>query len=74
MNPVVQQLLTGKDGITHDVIRWLAVLSIVVGLALAVFVVVWRSQPFSLQDFGLGMGAVFLSVGGALKLKETTEP
>lgn len=74
MNTVITQLLTGKDGYTHDVVRWLAVLSIVVGLSLAVYVVVWKGQPFSLQDFGLGIGAVFLSVGGALKLKEGTEP
>ena len=74
MKAILQQLLTGRDGMTHDVVRWLAVLSIVVGLGLAVYVVVLRGQPFSLQDFGLGIGAVFLSVGGALKLKAETEP
>lgn len=74
MKAIFTQLLTGRDGVTHDVVRWLAVLSIIVGLALAVYVVVWKGQPFSLQDFGLGIGAMFLSVGGALKLKADTEP
>lgn len=74
MKAIFTQLLTGRDGATHDVVRWLAVLSIIVGLALAVYVVVWKGQPFSLQDFGLGIGAMFLSVGGALKLKADTEP
>jgi hypothetical protein len=27
-----------------------------------------------LQDYGIGMGALFAAVGGALKLKESTEP
>lgn len=74
MKQILQDLLTGKDGVTHDVVRWLAVLSVVVGLSLAVYVVVWKGQPFDLQSFGLGIGAVFLSVGGALKLKAETEP
>lgn len=74
MGKILTQLLTGKDGATHDVVRWLAVLSIVVGLGLAIYVVVWKSQPFDLQAYGLGIGAVFLGVGGALKLKADTEP
>lgn len=74
MKDILTQLLTGKDNVTHDVVRWLAVLSIVVGLGLAIYVVVVKGQPFDLQSFGLGIGAVFLSVGGALKLKEGSEP
>lgn len=74
MRQVLRDLFTGRDGVTHDVVRWLAVLSIVVGLGLAVYVVVVKGQPFDLQSFGLGIGAVFLSVGGALKLKAETEP
>lgn len=65
----LRELLTGNDNATFDAVRVLAVLSIVVALGLAVFVVVAKGQPFSVQDFGIGIGAVFLSVGAALKLK-----
>lgn len=70
----LRDVLTGIDGSTYDAVRVLAVLSIVVGLGLAIYVVVWKGQPFDMQAYGLGLGAVFLSVGGALKLKADTEP
>ena len=72
MNTILRDLLTEADNKTYDVVRWLAVLSIFVGLGLSVFAVVLKGQAFSLQDFGIGIGAVFLSVGAALKLKEPT--
>jgi len=72
MNAMFKDLLTESDGVTYDLVRWLAVVSILVGLGLSVFSVVVKGQAFSLQDFGIGIGAVFLSVGAALKLKEPT--
>lgn len=74
MKEIIKQLLTGKDNQTHDFVRWLGVLAVLVALGLTVYVVVWRSQPFDLQQFGVGMGSVFAALGAALKLKETTEP
>ena len=74
MKDIIKQLLTGKDNQTHDFVRWLGVLAVLVALGLTVYVVVWRSQPFDLQQFGVGMGSVFAALGAALKLKETTEP
>ncbi len=74
MKDIINQLLTGKDNHTHDFVRWLGVLSVLVALVLTVYVVVWRSQIFDLQQFGIGMGSVFAAIGAALKLKETTEP
>jgi len=74
MNNVLRQLLTGKDNQTHDVVRWLAVLSFLVGLGLAIYAVGWKGQPFSLQEYGMGLGSLFVTIGGALKLKEGTEP
>ena len=70
MNKWLRDIFTETDGVTYDVVRWLAVLSIFVGLGLSIFSVVIKGQAFSLQDFGIGIGAVFLSVGAALKLKE----
>ena len=74
MNTILRQLLTDRDNVSYDVVRVLAVLSIVVALSLAVYAVVWKGQVFSLQDFGIGIGAVFLSVGGALKMKGDQPP
>jgi preprotein translocase subunit SecG len=74
MKDIIKQLLTGKDNQTHDFVRWLGVLAVLVALGLTVYVVVWRGQPFDLQQFGVGMGSVFAALGAALKLKETTEP
>ena len=68
------QIGTGKDNKTHDAFRWMAVLSIMVGLGLTVFVVGWRSKEFDIQSFGIGIGAVLAAAGAALKLKESTEP
>ena len=72
----IKNMITGKDNITVDFLRVLAIASIVVALALQVYVVVFKvvPQPFDLQQFGIGIGVVLASAAGALKLKETTEP
>jgi hypothetical protein len=74
MNEIARQLLTGKDNCTHDFARWLAVASFAVGLGLVIYVTVVKGQPFSLTEFGLGVGALFVAVGAALRLKEGCEP
>lgn len=66
-------MLKGKDNATYDVIRVLALASVVVGLGLEVYGVVC-AKSFDMQAYGIGLGALFASVGAALKLKETTEP
>ena len=78
MAPIKQamvQMITGNDNLTVDAFRVLAVVAVIVGIALEVFVVVWRpGQPFDLQSYGIGFGALLLAAGGALKLKADTEP
>jgi hypothetical protein len=72
---ILTQLLTGKDNTTHDIVRWLALASILTAIGLEIHVVaIAKTQPFDMQSFGIGIGAVFASVGAALKLKEGTEP
>ncbi len=72
----ISQMFTEVDNVTYDAIRVLAVISIVVALGLEIAVTVWKmihpdaTVTFDLTNYGLGLGAVFLSVGGALKLKE----
>jgi hypothetical protein len=73
MKPL-RDILTGKDGQTHDIGRWAAVACILVALGLQVYVVVWKTQPFDMLNFGGGVGALAAGVGLMLKLKENTEP
>lgn len=72
----IKDALTETDGESYDHIRMLAVLAVVIGLALQVWVVIrWfgpAPQPFDFQSFGLGLGGTFAGVGIALKLKPET--
>lgn len=67
---VIRQLLTESDNVTHDLYRYMAVASVVSGLALQVFAVGWRGQPFDMQAFGVGTGALLAGVGVALGMKK----
>ncbi len=71
---MIRQLLTGLDNATHDLARWLAVASFAVGLSLEIYAVTWQGRSFSLPDFVLGIGALFVAVGAAIRLKESSEP
>jgi len=72
LRDVARELMTESDGITHDLYRYLSVLSICVGLCLSVFAV-YKGQPFAMQDFGIGIGALFAGVGVALGLRKETK-
>ena len=73
MNPL-KDILTGVDGVTHDLGRWAGALSFLIGLGLEVYVVVYKSQPFDFTQFGLGVAAMAAGIGAMLKLKADTEP
>lgn len=70
LRDVVRMLLTESDNRTHDLFRYLALCSIITGLALAVYSVVWKSQPFDMQTFGIGVGSLLAGVGVAIGLKK----
>lgn len=69
----MSDLITESDNATVDHVKILALLSVIVGLALQIWVVVrWvgpAPQPFDFFSFGTGIGALFGGVGVALKLK-----
>ena len=69
----LKNIVTETDGMTYELVSVLAVLSVIIGLSLQVWVVIrWfgpAPQAFDFQQFGTGIGAVFLGVGIALKLK-----
>lgn len=72
MGSIVRTLLTESDNETHDIIKWLALIAIVIGLALEVYVVIAKGQAFDFQNFGIGTGTLFTGAGVALKLKPET--
>lgn len=70
MRRALTQLMTGDDDITFDLLKVLALVSVVVGLALQVAAALWPDRfKFDMQAYGIGLGAVFLAVGGALRLQ-----
>ena len=71
---ILKDIVTGIDGVTYDVVRIAAVAAVIQALVLSAYVVIWKNQPWDIQGFGIGLGAIFLSVGAALKLKAETEP
>jgi hypothetical protein len=70
----LKNMLTEKDNETHCVFKWLSLLSVVVGLSLQAFSVIYLGQPFLMSDFGTGIGALFAGVGVALGFKTDSEP
>ena len=52
LRDILRQLLTESDNVTHDLYRYLAVVSIAVGLGLSVYSVL-KGQPFDMQTFGI---------------------
>ena len=65
----LKQIFTETDNSTQDIFKWMSVLSILVGLGLMIYSVVYRSQPFDMTSFGTGVGVLLVGTGAALKLK-----
>ena len=74
MKVMLKQLFTGADNQTQDLGRWLAALTGVSGIFFQGYVVIVHQAAFSMQEFGVGAGALAVGVGAMLKLKEDTEP
>lgn len=70
----LSQMMTESDNITHDLYRYLSLVSIVSGIGLQIYAIVFGHQNFDMQTFGIGVGALFAGVGVALGLKKDTEP
>lgn len=71
---ILTQMLTGADNQTHDVLRWVGLAGSLTALCLQIYVVVGKGQPFDIQSFGIGLGALVAAVGAALGMKHNTEP
>lgn len=69
---VLREMMTESDNITHDLYRYLAVGSVFFAMGCQ-FYAIKQGQQFSMQDFGLGIGALFAGIGVALGLKKESD-
>ena len=74
MKTLITHLFTGADNATFDIGRILWAISVVVFLALAVYAVIWKGQPWAPQDYGTGLGLVLAAGGAAIGFKSSAEP
>jgi hypothetical protein len=70
---VLNDWFTEVDNKTFDITKVLAVVSITTCIGLAIFSVVYKGQVFNIQDYGLGIAALFAGVGVALGIKKDTD-
>jgi len=68
MQKIITHLFTETDNKTHDLFRYLCFVSIVVGLGLSIYATIFEKH-FDIENFGIGVGALFAGVGASLKLK-----
>ena len=69
----LKHCFTGADNTTYDIGRVLWALAFLIGMGLNVYSIV-AGKSFDLQNFGVGVGALLLAGGAAIKIKESTEP
>ena len=74
MENFMRNILTGVDNQTHDIGRVFAAVTGASGIFFQGWSVIVQHAPFSMQDFGVGVGALAAGVGAMLKFKENTEP
>ena len=73
MNKVINDLLTGKDNQTHDIVRWSLLYSSLVLTAGLIFNAV-HTGLFDIEKFYMGSAAIVGAHGFGLLMKKGTEP
>lgn len=67
---ILKDIFTEVDNTTFDLAKILSFLGISISLVLAIVSFCVYKTPFSMQDFGVGFGALLTGVGVILKLKK----
>jgi hypothetical protein len=70
----LRMLLTSKDNQTWDVLRVGIGLTLVVGLCLETYSVIYLNHPLNWMELGGGAGALFGAGGAGVGLKAKDEP
>lgn len=73
LKKIIKDWFTESDNDTFDIIKALAVASIITAIGLSIIAVVLHKEPFSFQDYGMGAAALFAGVGVALGMKKDTD-
>lgn len=73
MNKIINDLLTGKDGKTHDIARWSWVVSMFALIGGAAYELI-HSSVVSLKDFAEGVALISGAHGAAVMMKKDAEP
>jgi uncharacterized membrane protein YeiH len=66
----LKQIFTEVDNSTFDLTKILAMISILSAVGLTIFSVVYHNQALDMQNYGLGISALFAGVGVALGMKK----
>jgi len=66
-------MFTEIDNKTFDLSKVLAFAVVVAGLCFSGWGVIVNGQPFNMQDFGIGMGALFTGLGITFFAKKETD-
>ena len=69
---VLNDMFTEADNHTFDLAKVLALLSVVNGLGLTIYEVVWKGTQFNFQDYGVGVGLLFGGLAAVLTFKKET--
>lgn len=70
LKTVLKHCTTERDNQTFDLGRLLAALAVLVAIGLTIYTVAWRGDRWDMQSYGVGLGAVFLAVGGYISMKK----
>ena len=71
---LLRDILTAdRDSRVYDLVRVGTALSLVVGLGLTVYAVVYRGDAFDLTAFGTGIGLILAAGGGAMWARKDRE-
>ena len=73
MNKIINDLLTGKDGKTHDIARWswmISVLAVIIGTGYELY----HSVVVSLREFAEAVGIIAGAHGASVLMKKDAEP
>ena len=73
MNKIINDLLTGKDNQTHDLVRWSLLYSLLILTSGLIFNAV-HTGLFDIEKFYLGSAALVGAHGFGLMMKKGTEP
>ena len=73
----IHDMITTVSGDAVDIVRIMSIIGFATFIALAIYNVIIKGQPFDYQSFGIGLGGVIAATGVGIKMnpdnKSTTQ-